>query len=133
MLKEQLTPGEALVSVEEYMRKFKECQEKAKKLVTEYQLLSNRTAQRKMSAWYDRNDVLRKFQVEAKVMMLLPGRGRVTELRFGGPYTIVSRISKVNYEVSKPDCLRELQVCRVNRPKPYFQEEEETSVQKEAT
>ena len=122
MLKEQLTSGKPLVTVEEYVRKFRERLVSAKKLASEHL----KAAQRKMAAWYNRNAVSREFQVGAKVMMLLPGKGRVTESRFGGPYSIVKRVGQVNYEISKPQGSRKTQICHVNRLKPYFPTEDKS-------
>lgn len=66
-------------------------------------------------------------------MILLPRRDRVTESRFGGPYSIVKRIDKVNYEISKPNHPRKTLVHHVNRLKPYFQEEKEVADWKKTT
>ncbi|XP_069167999.1 uncharacterized protein [Procambarus clarkii] len=124
MLKEQLRSGVAMKSVDEYVCKFRERLGSAKKFAAEHL----RKAQRKMSDWYDRKAVPMEFQVGTWVMVLLPGKRKVTEPRFEGPYRVVKRIGQVSYEISKPDRPRKTQVCHIDRLKPYFQEEGKATV-----
>ncbi|XP_069176768.1 uncharacterized protein [Procambarus clarkii] len=124
MLKEQLTSGVAMKSVDEYVCKFRERLGNAKKLATEHL----RKAQRKMSDWYDRKAIPMEFQVGTRVMVLLPGKRKVTEPRFEGTYRVVKWIGQVSYEISKPDRPRKTQVCHIDRLKPYFQEEGKATI-----
>lgn len=52
----------------------------------------------------------------------------MTEPRFEGPYRVVKRIGQVNYEISKPDQPRKIQVCHIDRLKPYFQEDGKATI-----
>ncbi|XP_069191413.1 uncharacterized protein [Procambarus clarkii] len=114
MLKEQLMSRKTLMTGEEYVRKFRERLKTAKKLAAKHL----KKAQEKISIWYVKNAIPREFEVGARVMMLLSGRGRVTESRFGGPYTVIRPVGRVNYEISKPNCPCKTQVCHVKRLKP---------------
>ncbi|XP_069184718.1 uncharacterized protein [Procambarus clarkii] len=76
-----------------------------------------------MSEWYDKRATPREFQVGSPAMVLLPGKSRVTESRFEGPYQVLRRLGPVTYEIGKPDRPRKKQVCHVDRLKPFFPEE----------
>ncbi|XP_069168027.1 uncharacterized protein [Procambarus clarkii] len=119
MLKEQWTLGVTVGTVNEYVQKFKEHLTLAKELAGKHL----KEAQRKMSEWYDKKATPREFQVGSQMMVLLPGKSRVTESRFEGPYQVLRRLGPVTYEISKPDRPHKTQVCPVDRLKPFFPEE----------
>ncbi|XP_069184758.1 uncharacterized protein [Procambarus clarkii] len=119
MLKEQWTPGVTVGTVNEYVQKFKERLTLSKELSGKHL----KEAQHKMSEWYDKKAMPREFQVGSQVMVLLPGKSRVTESRFEGPYQVLRRLGPVTYEIGKPDRPRKTQVCHVDRLKPFFPEE----------
>ncbi|XP_069169610.1 uncharacterized protein [Procambarus clarkii] len=99
MLREQWAPGVTVGTVSEYVQKFKERLALAKELAGRHL----KEAQQKMSKLYDKKATPREFQVGSQVMVLLPGKSRVTESRFEGPYKVLRRLGPVSYEVSKPD------------------------------
>ncbi|XP_069180908.1 uncharacterized protein [Procambarus clarkii] len=85
VLREQWAPGVTVGTVSEYVQKFKERLALAKELAGKHL----KVAQRRVSELYYKKATPREFQVGSQVMVLLPGKSRVSESRFEGPYKVL--------------------------------------------
>lgn len=77
-------------------------------------------AQAKMKSFYDRRAVEREFCEGDQVLALLPVVGSPFQAKFHGPYTVVKKLSDLNYLIATPDRRRTQQLCHINLLKPYF-------------
>ncbi|XP_068213155.1 uncharacterized protein [Palaemon carinicauda] len=62
---------------------------------------------------------LREFQKGDQVLLYHPIPGAPLREKFAGPYTVLDRLSKVNYVISTPDRRKETQLVHVNLLKWY--------------
>ena len=76
-------------------------------------------AQGKMKKLYDRRTEQRVFSPGDRVLALLPITGSPFQAKFKGPYTVVKKISDLNYLISTPQRRKSTQLCHVNLLKPY--------------
>ncbi|KAL2095958.1 hypothetical protein ACEWY4_008106 [Coilia grayii] len=77
-------------------------------------------AQKKMKHNYDRRAEVRVFSPGDQVIALLPLLGSPFTAKYSGPYTVVRKVSDVNYLVATPERRKATQLCHVNLLKPYF-------------
>ena len=56
---------------------------------------------------------------EDQVLALLPIHDRPLHARYFGPYTVVRKISDVNFIVNTPDRQKNQQLCHINMLKKY--------------
>ncbi|XP_068248784.1 uncharacterized protein [Palaemon carinicauda] len=62
---------------------------------------------------------LREFQKGDQVLLYHPIPGAPLREKFAGPYTVLDRLSKVNYVISTPDRRKDTQLVHVNLLKRY--------------
>ena len=108
-----------------YVSKFKERLAKA----CEMAKVNLKDAQRVMKSNYDKKSKPREFKVGDKVLVMLPVSGQALQARYNGPYTIIHKVSDVDYVVKTPDRRKEKQLCHVNMLKQYHDRDQ--SVQNE--
>ncbi len=72
-----------------------------------------------MKIRYDRETVLRSFQIGDRVLVLLPIPGSPLRAKFVGPYKIQARLGETDYVVNTFNRRRKSRVCHVNLLKPY--------------
>ena len=58
-----------------------------------------REAQEKQKVWYDRNARMRELKPNDQVLILLPTSHNKLLAKWQGPYKVLRRLGKVNYEV----------------------------------
>ena len=104
--------GESVVS---YILAIRETLEKMTELVQEN--LSK--AQKQQQVWYDRNARRREFQPGDRVLILLPTSSSKLLARWQGPYEVVRKCGKVNYEVKMNDRRKQRRVFHVNMLKEW--------------
>ena len=76
-------------------------------------------SQKKMKTWYDKRAKSRQFKIRDQVLVLLPIPRRPLQARYFGPYTIVKKVSDVDYIFDTPDRRKSQQLCHVNMLKQY--------------
>ena len=105
--------GEGVVS---YILAIREKLEKMTELVQEN--LSR--AQKQQKEWYDRNARSREFEAGDRVLVLLPTSANKLLARWQGPYEVVRRCGKVNYEVRMSDRRKQHRVFHVNMLREWY-------------
>ena len=60
-------------------------------------------AQNKQKCWYDKRARMREFSAGKQVLLLLPDSTSKFRRQWRGPYKVVRRIGKINYEVEMPE------------------------------
>lgn len=78
------------------------------------------TVQSKMKQRFDQKVQRRAFAVGDKVLALLPVVSSPFHAKFAGPYSVVRKVSDVNYLIATPDRRKSSQLCHVNLLKPYY-------------
>uniref|UniRef100_A0A8C5DT92 Gypsy retrotransposon integrase-like protein 1 n=1 Tax=Gouania willdenowi TaxID=441366 RepID=A0A8C5DT92_GOUWI len=81
-------------------------------------------AQSKMKTRFDKQSVVRVFQPDDKVLVLLPLRGGSLQCRFAGPYVVERKLSDTNYVIKTPDRQKKTRMCHINMLKRYFSRED---------
>ncbi|KAL3967153.1 FMS-like tyrosine kinase 1 [Sarotherodon galilaeus] len=76
-------------------------------------------AQVKMKYFHDQRSGEQQFSEGDQVLALLPIAGSPFQARFAGPYTVVEKLSELNYLIATPDRRKRNQLCHVNLLKPY--------------
>ena len=82
-------------------------------------------SQSKMKVWYNRKTRSRCF--EPGVLVLFPVVGNPLQAKYSGPYKVVKKISDTNYLVKTPGKHKETQVCHINLPKEYHENQNRIS------
>lgn len=77
--------------------------------------------QSKMKEQYDKRTERRVLAVGDKVLALLPVVSSPFQAKFSGPYTVVKKVSDVNYVIATPDRRKSTQLCHLNLVKPYHE------------
>ena len=77
--------------------------------------------QSKMKQRYDQKAQARVFALGDKVLALLPVVSSLFHAKFAGPYTVIRKVSDVNYMIATPDGRKSSQLCHVNLLKPYHE------------
>ena len=76
-------------------------------------------ASERQKLWYDYTARFRKFTPDNKVLVLLPTSTKKLLAQWQGPYPIVSKVRKVNYEVDIKDKSKHKKVFHINMLKPF--------------
>ena len=71
-------------------------------------------SQKQQKVWYDRNARSREFQPGDQVLVLLPTSTNKLIAQWQGPYVVVRRLGKVNYEVEMDDKRKKKKTMHVN-------------------
>ena len=74
----------------------------------------------RMKASCDKRAVLRDFLPGDKVLALLPLVSSPFQARFSGPYSVVEKLSDLNYLIATPGRRSKTRLCHTNLLKPYF-------------
>lgn len=77
------------------------------------------SAQSKMKKLYDRQVEKHVFLIGDQVLALLPIISSPFQAKFGGPYSVVKKVSELNYVIATPDHRSPTQLCHINWLKPY--------------
>ena len=118
LMKEQLlAEDDASLNLLNYVSDFK------LKLSKAFELAQNnlRSTQNKMKARYDKSSKERQFEVGERVLAFLPVSGKPLQARYFGPYTVMKKVSDVNYIVNTPGRRKSQQLCHINMLKPYVE------------
>ena len=73
-----------------------------------------RAAQGQQKKWYDQTARQRELQPDEEVLVLLPTSSNKLLAQWQGPYRILRRVGKVNYEVVMPNKRKRRNVFHVN-------------------
>jgi len=103
-------------SVASYILLVHEWMEETSELVKE----NVRAAQMCQKKWYDQTARERELQPDKEVFVLFPTNSNKLLAQWQGPYHILQRVSKVNYEVLMPDKWKRKKVFHVNMFKKWF-------------
>ncbi|KAK4296245.1 hypothetical protein Pmani_031245 [Petrolisthes manimaculis] len=76
-------------------------------------------AQISMKNWYDKKALIRGFQPNDEVLVLLPMSGQPLAAKYCGPYKVMSKVSQTDYMVATPDKRKSQQLVHINMLKPY--------------
>ena len=71
-------------------------------------------ARKRQKQWYDRNTQSRSFQPGDQVLVLLPILTRKLLAKWQGPYPVLRRVGRVNYEVDMADHRKRKRIFHVN-------------------
>ena len=82
-------------------------------------------AQQQQKALYDRGAKERGFEVGDKVLVLLPMQHNRLKLELVGPYTVVRKVTPVDYEIETP-CRHGTKVYHMNRMKKWHSAQSES-------
>ena len=120
LLKDQWLAAETRCDLLTYVSTFRERLHSARECAKKNLIDS----QEHMKSWYDRDASERNFSVGQKVLVMLPVPGSPLKARFYGPYTVSSKISDTDYEISTPGRRKQKQICHVNMIKKYHDRDE---------
>ena len=117
MVKDRLLEPKEASEVLQYVAVFKD------RLKTACELARDRlgASQRKTKAHYDKKAVRRVFSTGDKVLVLMPMVGASLGVKFCGPYTIIKKVSDLNYVISTPERRQKTRLCHVNLLKRYVE------------
>jgi len=79
-----------------------------------------RAAQSRQKRWYDQTARERELEPNEEVLVLLPTSTNKLLAQWQGPYRVLRRMGKVNYEVLMPDKKRKRKVFHINMLKKWF-------------
>ena len=79
-----------------------------------------RAAQGQQKKWYDQTARQRELQPDEEVLVLLPTSSNKLLAQWQGPYRILRRVGKVNYEVLMPNKRKRKNVFHVNMLKKWY-------------
>ena len=103
-----------------YVIRIHECLETAKETVLE----NLRQAQQKQKTWYDKRSRETQFEVGDKVLVLLPTRTEKLLAKWKGPYNVIRKVGKVNYELEIMDERKGRKLFHVNMLNKWNEPEE---------
>ena len=83
-----------------------------------------REAQEKQKVWYDQNARMRELKPNDQVLILLPTSHNKLLAKWQGPYKVLRRLGKVNYEVDMPGIRNRKKVLHINLLKKWHESEE---------
>ena len=83
-----------------------------------------RQAQQKQKTWYDKRARETQFEVGDKVLVLLPTRTEKLLAKWKGPYNVIRKVGKVNYELEMTDGGKGRKLFHVNMLKKWNEPEE---------
>ena len=76
-------------------------------------------SQRNMKEKYDRKAELREFSSGDKVLVLLPLVNSPFQAKFFGPFTVLRKVSDLNYLIETPGRRKTTRLCHINLLKAY--------------
>ncbi|KAK4295002.1 hypothetical protein Pmani_032405 [Petrolisthes manimaculis] len=114
-LKEKWIDGECEIGLLQYVIKFKERLRVSWAFANEHL----KKAQISMKNWYDKKALIRGFQPNDEVLVLLPMSGQPLAAKYCGPYKVMSKVSQTDYMVATPDKRKSQQLVHINMLKPY--------------
>ena len=82
-------------------------------------------AQKKQKKWYDKRARDLVLQEGEKVLLLLPNRSEKLLAKWRGPYKVLRKIGRVNYEVEIPKGRKKSKTFHINMLKPWKESAEE--------
>ena len=103
-----------------YVTQIHERLEPAKETVLE----NLQQAQQKQKTWYDKRARGTQFEVGDKVLVLLPTRTEKLLAKWKGPYNVIWKVEKVNYELEMMDGRKGRKLFHVNMLKKWNEPEE---------
>lgn len=86
------------------------------------------SSQQKMKQKYDRKAELRGFSPGDKVLALLPLINSPFQAKYFGPFTVLRRVSDLNYVIETPGRRKSSQLCHVNLLKAYHSRDPVASI-----
>ena len=69
-----------------------------------------------------------EFSPGDKVLLLFPISRHPLQARYHGPYTLESKVGKVDYIVKTPDSRKSIYLCHINMLKEYVDRNDDSSV-----
>ena len=75
-------------------------------------------SQGKIKKNYDRHTEQREFSPGDQVLALMPIVGSPFQARYTGPYTVIEKLSDLNYFIATPGRRKSKQLCHINLLKP---------------
>ena len=76
-------------------------------------------AQMCQKLWYDQNASETVLESGEEVLVLLPTTGKKLLAQWQGPYTVVRKVGKVNYELYMPDKRKKKAIFHINMLKKW--------------
>ena len=77
------------------------------------------TSQGRMKKYFDRNVKVRSFERGDQVLLYLPKPGESLQASFQGPYTVLEKVSSLNYVIETPDRRKKTRLCHINALKKF--------------
>ena len=125
LLKEKfLSDEDDSMSLLQYVSDFRERLSKA----CDFAKSNLKESQGKMKARYDLQSKDRSFKPGDKVLALLPTPGNPLKARYFGPYTVLKKLSELNYIILTPGWRKQKQMCHINMLKEYVSRDQGTIV-----
>ena len=84
-------------------------------------LATAQQAKTKSKVWYDRQARTRSFEIGQRVLIFLPMLAKPLEAKYQGPYTIIDKLSTVDYVIATPNKHWTIRVCDINMLKEYIE------------
>ena len=84
--------------------------------------------QQKQKVWYDQTAWMRELKPKDQVLVLLPTTDNKLLAKWQGPYTVIRRMGKVNYEVDIPGSRSRRKMFHINLLKKWYESEETASM-----
>uniref|UniRef100_A0A3B3R2R2 Gypsy retrotransposon integrase-like protein 1 n=1 Tax=Paramormyrops kingsleyae TaxID=1676925 RepID=A0A3B3R2R2_9TELE len=119
VMRDDVQQAAAPVNVIDYVNGFKHRLYNAVTLAKE----NLKRSQTRMKRLYDRRAERRQFAPGDQVLALLPLVSSPFQAKFSGPFTVLRKVSEVNYFIKTPLRRKPTQLCHVNLLKPYFARE----------
>ena len=76
--------------------------------------------QQQQKAWYDRNARTRELAPGEEELVLLPTSANKLFARWQGPYKVVRKVGKVNYEVNMADKRKRKRILHINLLQKWY-------------
>ena len=111
------TPNTKRVTVLQYL---KDLQERFT-LVQDTKTLQESKMKLKSKDWYDKNAVIREFEVGGSVWLMEPDTTTKMAMKWKGPYTITKKISPINYVIEMEGRLRVTHINQLKANTPPFE------------
>ena len=88
--------------------------------MTEIVSANLKEAQRRQKTWYDQTARERELEPGEEVLVLLPTSSNKLLAQWQGPYCVVRKVGKVNYEIDMPNKRKRRKVFHVNMFKKWY-------------
>ena len=87
-----------------------------------------KSSQESMSHYFNLKAVDRSFNPGDKVLVFIPTEHDPFKAKFSGPYTVLKRISDVNYVIDTPDRRKSSKMVHINLLKPFHENHSENAL-----